>query len=67
VIRRLLRALRCWNQGCPVWVVSGWHEGRLWMGCQCNDCGRVSHYAPTNQFCTGVGPKPRSALHGLNR
>lgn len=43
----MLRWLRCRLGWCPGRVVSGIHDGVVWIGWRCTDCGRVKHYEPT--------------------
>lgn len=46
----LLRAIYCrmgWCGGC---VVSGTHDGVIWVGWRCATCGKVKHYEPAASF-----------------
>jgi hypothetical protein len=38
--------LRCRLRCCSGTVVSGIHDGEVWVGWRCHRCGRVRHYAP---------------------
>jgi hypothetical protein len=44
----LLTALRCYFGWCLGYVVSGVHDGRVWVGWRCARCGAVKHYEPTD-------------------
>ena len=43
----LLREVKCRLKLCPGHVVSGIHKREIWIGWQCEICGRVKYYAPT--------------------
>lgn len=43
----LLRRLRCWLGWCPGYVVSGFHDNRVWIGWRCHICGKVKYYEPS--------------------
>jgi hypothetical protein len=45
-VTTLLRAIKCRLRLCGGDVVSGWHDGVLWIGWRCRRCGAVRHYAP---------------------
>jgi hypothetical protein len=50
MFRRLLtmiQRLRCRLHACPGHVVSGIHNNQVWIGWQCDLCGKVKHYEPT--------------------
>jgi hypothetical protein len=48
-----IRSLKCRFGWCGGDVVSGWHDGVLWMGWKCRQCGAVRHYAPSAKLPTG--------------
>jgi hypothetical protein len=52
-LRQLVQWFKCRNGWCGGHVVSGWHGGELWMGWQCDRCGVVRHYAPSERVPTG--------------
>jgi hypothetical protein len=52
-LRQLVRWFQCRFHWCGGHVVSGWHDGELWMGWQCDRCGVVRHYAPSERVPTG--------------
>jgi hypothetical protein len=47
-IRQLIQWFQCRWGWCGGHPVSGWHDGILWMGWQCDRCGAVRHYGPTS-------------------
>jgi hypothetical protein len=49
-LRQLVQWFKCRNGWCGGHVVSGWHDGVLWMGWQCDRCGAVRHYAPSERL-----------------
>jgi hypothetical protein len=49
----MLKWLRCWLGWCPGTVVSGTHEGTVWIGWRCADCRCVKHYAPSTLYTIG--------------
>ena len=46
-LRQLVQWFKCRQGWCGGHVVSGWHDGVIWIGWQCDDCGAVRHYGPT--------------------
>lgn len=46
-LRLILRRIRCRSGGCPGYVVSGTHDGWVWIGYRCHDCGQVKYYEPS--------------------
>jgi hypothetical protein len=42
-----MRWLRCRLRLCGGHVVSGVHDGVIWIGWQCDTCGKVKYYEPT--------------------
>ena len=49
-IATFVRALRCRWGWCGGHVVSGRHEGMIWIGWQCDECGAVKYYAPSKSL-----------------
>ena len=46
---KILRFLRCTFRWCGGHVVSGTHDGEVWCGWQCDECGAVKYYEPTRR------------------
>jgi hypothetical protein len=46
-LRQLIQWFRCRYGWCGGHAVSGWHDGVIWIGWQCDQCGAVRHYEPT--------------------
>ena len=49
-LRQLVRWFQCRNGWCGGHVVSGWHDGELWIGWQCDRCAVVCYYGPDTAF-----------------
>lgn len=45
--------LRCLLGWCGGHVVTGIHDGWIWVGWQCHDCKCVKHYAPSRALAEG--------------
>lgn len=46
-LRTLLRLISCRYGWCYGHVVSGTHDGVVWIGWQCDECHAVRDYEPT--------------------
>jgi hypothetical protein len=44
------RFIRCSFGWCGGHLVSGTHDGVVWIGWQCDTCGVVKHYAPAEPY-----------------
>jgi hypothetical protein len=44
----LMTWLRCRLRWCGGHVVSGFHDGHVWVGWRCDHCGIVKYYARTD-------------------
>lgn len=47
-MRRFWRRLRCRLRWCGGYVVSGTHDGVVWVGWRCDTCGIVKYYSPAH-------------------
>lgn len=45
----LLKRLWCSWGYCPGTVISGMHDGKLWLGWRCIKCGKVKHYTTAEE------------------
>lgn len=57
----LWQGLRCWLRWCPGGVVSGIHDGWIWIGWRCATCGKVKGYEPSCPLAEGGSRMGRSS------
>lgn len=59
----MLRWLRCRLKWCPCYIISGTHDGIVWIGWRCADCGKIGAYEPT-RFTRIWRGKNRTVIDG---